>query len=838
MRTVVSRSLRVAFTVAMIAVMVLSPSAAAAAGDSNVARCGANTEASEGFRAYLPDCRAYELVTPPYKEGGVVIESEWAAVSQDGTRVIAGSGGAFAGAGNYWLEGSRNPSYDAYEFTRTSSGWGTAVLTPPATVFPHSMLMAASAEDFGTTLWATAKNTRLFNEDIYVRNASGKLFLLGPGTGPEVMGEQLFKSKEELQLAGASGDLTHSVFSIEASASVKEHNGHSNLWPGDTTLPEAPSLYEYVYAGEPDGEPTLVGVKNQTALKNNSEAQLISNCGTVLGSGATGSAYNAVSGNGKTVFFTALHSRPSNNLRECATPSVDEVYARIDGSRTVSLSEPTTEDCEACNTTTERKNATFVGASQDGEKIFFMTEQPLLAGHEGTNLYEYDFSASPSTSERPTGKISLVSGGSQNAGVQGVVRVSADGSHMYFVAEGVLTGANAEGQAPIAGADNLYVRDTVHERTAFVATLLTSSEEAALLTEEEEEQAKVREIAEHAATTALEEALAHGASFLEAIQIHSEVQAKQEQMLPGTLGPGGTLAEDRSVWQSRDARPAQATPDGQHLVFLSSAKLTANDESRHVPQLFEYDAGEESLTRVSIGQARLYNHNGNVAVFHDAPQIPVQSFNGADLPTTPMFHLAVSADGGRVFFTSAAGLTPQAKSGSSSVYEYREGNVYLVSDGLDSSETAGMPTVQLFGTDPSGSDALFLSADPLVPQDGATQVALYDAREEGGFLAPLIAAECEGEACRGPSGATPQLQPAGSANQAGGDNLAPPASKPIVKPKPLTRAQKRDKALKACRAKRNKTKRVACEAQARRKYGTKSKSKAATSNRGHRKAGR
>jgi hypothetical protein len=38
-----------------------------AAGDANEAACP--NEASSGFRTYLPDCRAYELVSPVYKDG-------------------------------------------------------------------------------------------------------------------------------------------------------------------------------------------------------------------------------------------------------------------------------------------------------------------------------------------------------------------------------------------------------------------------------------------------------------------------------------------------------------------------------------------------------------------------------------------------------------------------------------------------------------------------------------------------------------------------------------------------------------------------------------------------
>ncbi len=812
------------------------PAAAMAAGDASEARCGAETEASAGFRTYLPDCRAYELVTPPYKEGGVVLQAV-AAISVDGSHVIAGAGGAFAGAGNYWWDGNRNPGAVAYELTRSGAGWQPTVLTPPASQYPHSALMAVSAEDFDTTLWGAAPTNLLFNEDIYLRTSDGSFLLVGPGTAPGVADDELGLVSEELDFAGASSDLSHSLFQIEASGANERanHGGHSNLWPGDSTKPEAHSLYEYVYAGVPDAEPTLVGVSNDAPLKNDTEAQLISDCGTELGSGAGGSAYNAVSESGESVFFTAL---------ECGgSPPVNELYARIAGAATVKISEPSSIDCEACNTTTELESATFQGASQNGEKVLFMTGQRLLAGQEGMNLYEYDLDGPPASTQQPNGKISLVSSGSGDPEVQGVVRVSENGERVYFVAKGVLAPENSEKHVPEQGADNLYVYepDPAHpnaHHTVFVAKLLTTPASKLLTSPEESEESTIKAAEEKEETSIKEQAIAtykydeaeiirrfeSGEIEIERALELLEEAAEQERTFiehtRGTRGLSGTLTDDESVWQAADRRPAQATRDGNFLVFLSSAALTTGDTSK-VPQLFEYNASEESLTRVSIGQGGPFS--GSVETFQDAPRIPVQSFTGVDLPTAPQGGLAVSEDGSRVFFTSEAGLALQAERGTTNVYEYREGDVYLVSGGHDASLNGHEPTVALFGIDPSAGDAFFLSAEPLVPQDGETQVALYDAREEGGFPVPTLEPGCTGETCRGPSGTTSQLQLPASVNQAGGDNLAPPASKPeTTTPKPLTRAQKLAKALKACRARRNRRLRTGCEARARGRDGEKS----------------
>jgi hypothetical protein len=779
-------------------------SIALAAGDANETQCGAETEASPGFRQYLPDCRAFELVTPPYKDGAVLLD-EPGAVSTDGSHVIMGAGGAFAGTENFWLQPGRNSEAVTYEFARGATGWQPTALTPPASEYTYSAILAVSSSNFSETLWGAQHVPLRYHEDIYLRKGPGPagFHRIGPGTPLGENGQQVIEPSEELDFAGASKNLTHTLFQIESSRS--ESGG--NLWTGDTTEPGGPSLYEYVYSGAEDREPVLVGVSNGGPLRGslhvNEDAKLISDCGTELGSSIRGSEYNAVSGGGEVVFFTAL---------KCSDgPSENELYARIDGEVTVALSEPvlpggTAGECEpsepcheAENNDAEKKEGVLEGASENGERVFFLSEQPLVDGAsaDGMKLYKERLNANTAKVEQVV-DVSNEGAAGLDPEVQGVVRVSENGERVYFVAKGKLTGEDRiegrepEVSAPEAGADNLYVYepDPAHPgayHTVFVATLLNSGEEAALAMEETaelqgiEEQAQivlafeeseiVRRFNQHEIEKEREMELIHDAK---------RRAGEFEAHALGSRGPFGTLFWDQRVWAQEDDRPAQATPDGGFLLFSSSARLTPQDSSI-VPQLFEYNAVGESLARVSIGAEGL--SSGNVDTFQEAPRIPQPSFTSG-LPTAAQTGLAITADGSRVFFTSAARLALQAEKGATNVYEYREGHVYLISGGTDASLTSHAPTVTLVGVDSFGQNALFVTASPLVPQQGDTQPVLYDAREDGGFPAPTLEPGCFGEACRGSSAAAPLSPVPGSADQAGGGNVSPSTSAPAAPKKP------------------------------------------------------
>jgi hypothetical protein len=866
---------------ALAAAMLFWSAQALASGDANQASCSPETEASPGFRSYLPDCRAYEMITPPYTEGGIVLD-EPEAISADGSRVIVGAGGVFSGGENYWFNPERNRDAATYEFVRGADGWLSSPLTPPAGEYSHSTLMAVSAETFETTLWGAEKTVApgeppalRFHEDIYLRSgpAASQFKLVGPGT-PLGKNENIGSGSHELSLVGASRDLSHSFFEIESAPIPPD--GHSDLWDGDTTNQGRLSLYEYVYTGTEDGEPVLVGVKNEGPLKGvdhvNEGAELISDCGTALGSRlinnpeekTKGTVYNAVSSSGGVVFFTSF---------ACAGgPEVNELYARVNGEHTVAVSEPVlpggaSGECassEPCHGAAKQAGV-FEGASEDGRRVFFLSEQPLVNGAvaEGMKLYEERLEGARVVQIIDVSNLGIAG---VNPEVQGVVRVSEDGERVYFVAKGKLTGSDLvagrehETEEPAQGADNLYVYepDPAHPgayRTVFVATLLTPAEEAALTTMEAEEGVEINargeklltfesepaqheyeraeaevlhkfETGEITIERALELLAAAEKRRVEAIEVAVAKERAFIEDTVGTLGPSGTLPEDQRVWQVEDSRPVQATPSGGVLVFPSSARLTPGDTSS-VPQLFAFDAGDESLTRVSVGQAG--PTSGNVDTFQDAPHIPGARFSGADLPTAAETGLVLSGDGSRIFFTSAASLAPGVENEATNVYEYSGGRVYLVSGGGDASKVNDSPTVTLLGTDASGQDAFFLSEAKLVPQYADTQVALYDAREDGGFPAPALEPGCLGETCRGASSVAPVSPSPGSADQAGGGNLPSlspaPAASGVVGRK-VTRAQLLAKALRSCRAKHARKQRTTCEARARARYGKSSVSRA------------
>jgi hypothetical protein len=454
------------------------------------------------------------------------------------------------------------------------------------------------------------------------------------------------------------------------------------------------------------------------------------------------------------VYFTSAACPEGTGTNAGVPVPAEEVFARIGEARTVAISEPSAfsaaapypgcseEPCiKDVNDKENWRNAEFAGASNDGTRAFFTSDQQLTdsASTEG-NLYEYQAQGCGGEGHVLDASAGDTSG--HGPRVQGVVAISTDGSHVYFVAKGVLTvAANAQGARAQDGANNLYVFE--HEdcqpggQVAFVAQL-------------------------------------------------PEADDGQLQWSDN----GGSSS-------------ANVTPDGRFLVFESKGDLTPDTtRTDGATQIFRYDAQTDDLIRISVGE-RGFNDDGN-AGSGSAAIVPAArgAYGAGPARSDP----TMSHDGSRVFFKSPVGLTAHALNDvvvgpgtfgpqyAENVYEWEQagvgscpegrstGCVYLISDGRDTATDAAGSDVELVGADATGSNVFFTTADQLVPADTDTQLDYYDARictgaEPCSASAPVLP-PCLGEACHGipparsPFGAGPTATFNGAGNVSPVSNAA------------------------------------------------------------------
>ena len=341
------------------------------------------------------------------------------------------------------------------------------------------------------------------------------------------------------------------------------------------------------------------------------------------------------------------------------------------------------------------------------------------------------------------------------AHVLGTVGISEDGSYVYFVAEGSLASGASLGQA------NLYALH-VGEQPVFIATL------------------------------------------------SKEHDASDWTDIP--IGPGA--AEGR--------KSSRVALEGKTVIFTSLEKLTSYDNAGE-GEIYLYTLGTSGPVCVSCSPI-------DTVAAHEAQLVGHKIFGPEARDAFLMRNL--SADGSRVFFQTAERLLPWDTNGLMDVYEWeREGAGSCVAGSGDGSGgclnliSTGESTDESYFGDASsdGRDVFFFTRQGLVAQDRDDNVDLYDAREGGGFAGQNVPAPvvCVSEAgCRGGVGVGPVLGVPVSVGFSGPGDVVPGQEEPGPKPGAggLTRAQKLEKALKACKKKTGRQ-RAVCVAQAKRKYG-------------------
>jgi hypothetical protein len=472
--------------------------------------------------------------------------------------------------------------------------------------------------------------------------------------------------------------------------------------------------------------------------------------------------------------------------------------------------------------------------SADGSRVFFQSPDPLL-GHgsgsppgecelgpvvEGKKLYVSDLYVRENGST--TIDISKPPLGVPDYGAQ-FVSATPDGSKVFFVSESALTPDKAHSGPGYA---DLYEYDV---ETRVLTRISVGQEEASLTSISGLERSTIVSAdGSHMYFTALGR-LVPGAGRTRA-QNENNCKVSQTSCTENLyLYANGRISFIANIvpGRSKGGTPraplflsvAAVTPDGSDVVFESTSSLTAYDSEGH-GELYRYDAASATISCVSCSPtgARAEGPEGEVYLHASPPTI-----ESAETAATSNEQLGgLSSDGSTVFFAASRQLLPAAVN-AAGVYEWRDGVLSLISTGK------GLSTLSLLGASPSGSDVFFTTESQLVPQDGDNAQHIYDARVQGGFPAPSTPAPCASVATCRSMVATPPVPVAPASISVSGpgnvtsvtESQSPPAT---VKPKPLMRVQKLSKALKACKKDKSKSKRTKCEKEARKKYGTKSKS--------------
>jgi hypothetical protein len=651
----------------------------------------------QGVKALqLPNCMALEMVSPPRKDQQY---AQFPSVSADGARVVFNS---IATLGD--SPGRLNPFGDEYVATRGISGWLTASTSPPSPIATVNAGAQSFTPDFSG--WLNVGSTR----EQGPRGIS-QAFRNGLDRAFVPISPLLASRSGEAVAAFEGASMDHSHVYLETvpidSASGSAATGGDSYLPGDP-LPAGggEDKNTYVASLDPGAQPSL------ELLSRDRDGKIWGgNCGARLG-GVAGPVYlrdgdrsqGSIAADGSRTYFSTRPDQAEGG--DCSPASKMRIMVRTESPTGPVIQELFQSECDriapACSA--DVGDDVYQGASLDQSRVYFTTNRQLAdsdrdggagscsseAAEPGCDLYLYD-------STKPAGqRLVQVSAGDasdpspgEGADVfSGITAISADGSHAYFVAQGVLTGENSEHRSPVAAADNLYVYKYPEGDLDFVGTLD-----------------------------------------------------------PGDQGTGAEgLFGGSTTWSNNaypvpsmatDVQGKQVGGDGHVLLFRAKAALTADDGDTS-SDLFRYDSDSGGLVRVSkAGPGGADDGEFNIDIAH-APE------SSTDYAVRGRW---VSEDGEDVVFSTTEPLLPGDLNGAIDSYMWRHGVLFRLLGSAKSGQASTFvsnPTLS-----PDGSTVAFGSSLQLLPSDGDTVQDVYVARAGGGFPAGPPAPTCDGEACQG-----------------------------------------------------------------------------------------
>jgi hypothetical protein len=410
--------------------------------------------------------------------------------------------------------------------------------------------------------------------------------------------------------------------------------------------------------------------------------------------------------------------------------------------------------------------------SRSGNTMLFVSPSPRVEGAPPPQLYArlegktlpVLVSRSELTGEAASGGVLGISGLS-SSGAPSFAYGSPDGSHVFFASEERLTA-----EAPAAKELDEYEFDfrtgVLRYMPGVTAPILASNEDGSTLV--------FYDTKEHKS----EMAVFSGGHVTEIAAIHS---------------PSSPLY----------LSPVRLDADGRTLVFQTNAPITGFNNGEGLGEVYRYDFATNGLSCISCPPQGLVP-TGSASLSSD--DVPSANHVVRD-------SRGISEDGEEIFFDTPEPLVPQDTNGARDVYEWRDGHLSLISAGSGPGESV------FLDNSASGSDVFFATTENLSGSDTDGSFDVYDARVGGGFPAGGSSSSCAAACGGGASQSQSQLNLASTSVLGAGEQAVNPAPPPNAKQKPLSRAQKLAKSLRVCKRKRDRSRRRACEALARRRYG-------------------
>ncbi|MGA8746016.1 MAG: fibronectin type III domain-containing protein [Solirubrobacterales bacterium] len=721
---------------------------------ANCPNAAVRQQTNSGF---LPDCRAYELVSPGDAGDAVLFPGTANGGFYGGApdAPYAENPARFAFAG--WLgaiPGTDSPNGstpDTYVSTRTDTGWvtryvgilgdehlgatpfwGETEFTDPSM---DKLLDFESYKEPGGNEIRIAAGREFFEADQppYLWDANGASLGRWPADSTGLTSGAEVDSEYQ-----PSPDFTHLAFSSNNLDFTVGQAGEEGL----TTAPG--SAYDYDVATEkttlisktPGGE--NIPQEPGDAAETNERIEFPN--ATFVGQ--PDQDHPSVSTDGSHILMSTLSS-PFQPFGEGSYQGpLTRLYMRVNDAVTYEVS--------------QGKDVRYVGMTADGTKVFFTSEEQLTSEDHDHSTDLYMWSEEGEEAHNP---LTLISKGNTNGGLG-----NGDDCH-----PAVSTASNGSALVEMPWTEKCDVvpmTDGIpfhfnEPATTTDSAIAAKTGEIYFFSPEQLDGAK-------------------GVTGLENLYNYRDGRLQ----FVATFEPDIECSNNSQVCRDAPASRFEVTPDGTHAAFLSRSQLTSYDN-----EAASHQCGQTFVYKATLGARceEMYTYAPATGKIVCASCNPDGARPTADVEASTQ-GLFLSNDG-RAFFDTVDPLVQADTNGVGDVYEYVDGRPQLITTGTNSADLAGNTANSAFagltgglaGVSANGVNVYFSTRDSLVPQDrNGEYLKFYDARSDGGFATEVPPAHCEAaDECHGAGSSPPILSRNGTGPSlgSGGNATSNPQTK-------------------------------------------------------------